>query len=94
MELGELGGVALLGVLEVVHGALAEEEAEHARDVPTANVVTRFPRGIEDTVDQASRDPAFDRMVGDQQFLILIERGKRPEAAERAVVDIFVTCEF
>jgi hypothetical protein len=58
MKLCELCGVALLGVLEVVDGALAEEEAKHARDVSAANVMSGVPSGVQKSVDEAPSDPA------------------------------------
>jgi hypothetical protein len=58
MELCELCSITLLGVLEVVDGALAEEEAKHARNVSAANVVSGVPGSVQKSVDEAASDPA------------------------------------
>ena len=56
VPLGELGRVRLHGLLEVGHGALAEEEAEHARDGAAAHLVASLPARLQDAVDELLGD--------------------------------------
>mmetsp|Transcript_34298 Transcript_34298/g.85468 ORF Transcript_34298/g.85468 Transcript_34298/m.85468 type:complete len:348 (-) Transcript_34298:500-1543(-) len=51
----ELGSVALGGVLVVADRPVAEEESEHARDVPAAHLVAGLAAGVENAVDELAR---------------------------------------
>ena len=56
VPLSELGSVGIHGLLEVGHGALAEEETKHARDGGAADVVARGLASLKDAVDELRRD--------------------------------------
>mmetsp|Transcript_66663 Transcript_66663/g.201211 ORF Transcript_66663/g.201211 Transcript_66663/m.201211 type:complete len:353 (+) Transcript_66663:271-1329(+) len=72
MPLGELLRVALRGIREARHGALGEEEAKHAPDVTTANLVPRVLGRGEDAVDKLPCE-AVELLV-DLVALQLLER--------------------
>ena len=63
----ELVRVARGGIGEVLDGALAEEEAEHARDVPAAHGVARLLARVED---------ARDKLLGVLVELLVLARGR------------------
>ena len=54
VELGKLGSVALLGIVEIVHWACTEEESEHAANVATTDLMASVARRLQYALDELS----------------------------------------